>query len=259
MGWAASVIFALAAATTATAIPLQYVVDVSNKTDPWTKYFLESVGSGHAGLALRADYQQQLQAVKSAIDFKRVRAHGIFIDDLSVVLPAYNNTGLGFYFYNAFQIYDSWLAMGIRPIVELSFMPGLLASGNATWAHFNARIDPPKNWSDWSSLISAFASALIDRYGIDEVATWNFEVWNEPNCCGPNTIPPFWTGGLNGYLQLYNTTAVALKAVDKRLRVGGPASSATGWIDEILAFVKEGNVPLDFVSTHIYPTVSCKG
>lgn len=73
------------------------------------------------------------------------------------------------------------------------------------------------------------------------------EVWNEPNGA-------FWTGGYDGYVQLYNTTARALKSVSPLLRVGGPATMQSGWIPQFLASVKQYDLPLDFVATHEYPT-----
>jgi xylan 1,4-beta-xylosidase len=100
------------------------------------------------------------------------------------------NDGYLFSFFNIDRIFDFLLKIGMRPFVEIGFMPSLMASGTQTWSHYRANVTPPKKWSDWSDLIVAFMQHLIDRYGLDEVLTWNFEVWNEPNCCPHD----FWTG-----------------------------------------------------------------
>lgn len=70
------------------AAPLTYVVNPQNITAEWTHHFENCVGSGHAALALRADYQQQMRQARADIGFKQVRFHGLFVDDMSVVLPA---------------------------------------------------------------------------------------------------------------------------------------------------------------------------
>jgi len=95
-------------------------------------------------------------------------------------------------------------------------------------------------------LIADFARHLIDRYGAAEVRRWRFEVWNEPN------LPFFWSATQADYFELYRATVTALKGVDPALKVGGPSTSAIQWISEFLAFCGENNLPVDFVSTHIY-------
>jgi xylan 1,4-beta-xylosidase len=94
---------------------------------------------------------------------------------------------------------------------------------------------------------------LVDRYGIDEVASWYFEVWNEPNS-------DFWTGrpAQQTYFELYDHTARALKAVNQKIRVGGPATAQAAWVGDIIAHTTQNNVPLDFVSTHVYGNDSAK-
>ncbi len=96
-------------------------------------------------------------------------------------------------------------------------------------------------------MIAAFARHLIDRYGIDEVSQWYFEVWNEPNI-------DFWAGEPKQatYFELYDHTARALKSVNPRIRVGGPATAQAAWVSDMIAHATENHVPLDFVSTHVY-------
>ena len=91
------------------------------------------------------------------------------------------------------------------------------------------------------------ARHLIARYGIDEVAKWYFEVWNEPNIDFWNGIPRE-----KSYFALYEHTARALKAVSPRLQVGGPATAAAAWVPGFLGFAAANHLPVDFVSTHGY-------
>eukprot|EP01114_Cavostelium_apophysatum_P010264 TRINITY_DN2378_c0_g1_i1.p1 TRINITY_DN2378_c0_g1~~TRINITY_DN2378_c0_g1_i1.p1 ORF type:complete len:500 (-),score=102.80 TRINITY_DN2378_c0_g1_i1:57-1556(-) len=225
-----------------------YLVDTRNVTAAWTHVFEHCVGSGHAALALRADYQAQLTQTRLELGFEQVRFHGLFVDDMSVALSGGN--GVEFSFFNIDRIYDFFLSIGIKPLVEIGFMPNLLASGDTTWSHYDANVTPPKNWTQWTDLITAFATHLIERYGEEEVTSWNFEVWNEPNCC-PDF---FWTGGQKLYFYLFNVTSHALKAVNPNLKVGGPATAMSSWIPDFISFCDENNVPYDFISTHEYPT-----
>ncbi len=146
------------------------------------------------------------------------------------------------------QIYDGLLANGVKPFVEISFMPKLLAARldyHPFW--YKPIVSPPADYAKWNALIHAFAQHLVDRYGIDEVASWYLEVWNEPNI-------DFWTGrpAEQTYFELYDNTARSLKAVNQRIRVGGPATAQAAWVDDIIAHTTKEQVPLDFVSTHAY-------
>jgi xylan 1,4-beta-xylosidase len=210
-----------------------FQVKVDSPVGPWTHFWENCVGSGHAALALRADYQDQMRQARRDLGFQQVRFHGLFVDDMSVVL---NNNhgefallilicksvgpGLTYSFFNIDRIFDFFVGIGMKPLVEVGFMPSLLASGNKTWSHWDANVTPPKNWNDWYDLVSSFAAHLIERYGEEEILTWNFEVWNEPNCCPRD----FWTGSQLDYFYLFNVTSKALKSVNPKIRVGGPAT-----------------------------------
>jgi xylan 1,4-beta-xylosidase len=146
------------------------------------------------------------------------------------------------------QIYDGLLGEGVRPFVEIGFMPHTLAAREAIQAFwYKPNVSPPKDYDRWDLLIRAFAQHLVDRYGIDEVSQWYFEVWNEPNI-------DFWAGEPKQatYFELYDHTARDLKAVSPRLRVGGPSTSSAHWIPAFIEHVSKEHVPVDFVSTHGY-------
>src|SRR5262249_51579293 len=142
---------------------------------------------------------------------------------------------------------DFLRSIGMRPFVELSFMPTALASGTATIFSYRGNVTPPRDYREWAGLVRRLARHWADRYGLDEARQWYFEVWNEPN------LPAFWAGTREDYFELYRHTALALKGVDAALRVGGPAPAANAWVEEFLAFCTRHGLPADFVSTHHYP------
>ena len=155
--------------------------------------------------------------------------------------------GVAYQWFHVDQVLDALREVGLRPFVELNPMPAALASGTQTIFHYKMNVTPPVSWEAWGDLVEAFARHAIQRYGIEEVRQWYFEVWNEPNLSG------FWSGTREDYWKLYDASARALKRVDACLRVGGPASSKGSWIAEIIAHAVSENVPIDFVSTHLYP------
>lgn len=223
-------------------------VDTHAATTPFPHFWEEMFGSGHAVLALRGSYRADMRAVKKVTDFDYVRFHGILDDENGV----YKEDDCGhpvFNFAYVDQIYDGLLKLGVRPFVEISFMPKKLAF-NPDALHpfwYKPNVSPPKSWAKWDDLITHFAQHLVDRYGINEVSRWYFEVWNEPNIDFWNGIPR-----QKSYFELYEHTARDLKRVSPRLRVGGPATAAASWVPAFLSFASKNHVPVDFVSTHGY-------
>ncbi|MGH9906575.1 MAG: GH39 family glycosyl hydrolase, partial [Pyrinomonadaceae bacterium] len=197
-------------------------------------------------MALRADWQQQLKRCQEDLGFKYVRFHGVLSDDMGTLVR--ENNKLLYSFFNADQVFDFLLSIGMRPFVELSFMPKALASGKKTVFNYEANVTPPRDYKQWARLIDRLVSHWVERYGLKEVRQWFFEVWNEPN------LKAFWTGSQRDYFKLYRYTVEAIKKVDKKLRVGGPASAKSEWIEEFVDFCERNEVPADFISTHQYPT-----
>jgi xylan 1,4-beta-xylosidase len=223
-------------------------IDAHAPTTPFPHFWEEMFGSGRAILSLRESYRDDLRAVKQVADFRYVRFHAILHDEVGV----YNEDERGNPVYNfsyVDQIYDGLLKNGVRPVVEISFMPKKLAF-NPDALHpfwYKPNVSPPKSLERWDGLITHFAEHLVERYGIDEVSQWYFEVWNEPNIDFWNGIPR-----QKSYFALYAHTARDLKSVSPRLRVGGPATAAAAWISDFLKFVADNHTPIDFVSTHGY-------
>ena len=209
-------------------------------------FWEHTVGSDHASIALRADWQAQLRRCHDELGFRYVRFHGLLSDDVGTLIC--HKEKFLYSFFNADQIFDFLLSVGIRPFVCLSFMPKALASGDETVFNYRANVTPPRDYGRWSKLIGKLVSHWVGRYGASEVREWFFEVWNEPN------LKQFWTGTREDYFELFRYTVEAIKGVDSSLRVGGPVTAANEWIAEFLDFCEKNNLPADFVSTHHYPT-----
>ncbi len=224
-------------------------VNFAGPSAPLDRFFQRGIGSCHAYLTLREDYREHVRLAQREIGFGGVRFHGIFNDYVGVVHPGGEDPDGGprLNFQNVTKIYEFFVAQGMKPFVELGFMPARLASGSQTIFDYRANVTPPKDYAQWSRLVRRFTEHLVNHFGIEEVLTWHFEVWNEPDLIGA-----FWTGTQADYFQLYAESVRAVKSVDARLRVGGPATSKTMWVPDLLAYCKEHSLPLDFISTHHY-------
>jgi xylan 1,4-beta-xylosidase len=199
-----------------------------------------------AGNRVGHEFREALALAHDELGVDRVRAHAIFHDDVAVFrwvegqAPEYDYSGV-------LRIVDDLIAIGVRPVLELGFLPhDLAADDTMTTFTYRGYISLPKDWSVWAELNRGLAAALVDRYGIEEVSTWGFEVWNEPN------LKAFWTATKADYLRLYAEAARAIKSVDERLLVGGPSTAASEWVEDLCAFCAENGIPLDFVTTHTY-------
>ncbi len=240
--WLLLLISDLSCAQAATAREINVSLNgASSRRDHFVDF---SVGSDYPGTLLRADSLQQLKLVKDELGFGYLRFHGIFHD----VLGTYKEfNGVPEYHWEKIDsLYDHLLATGIKPFVELGFTPNAMRSSDQTifyWRGNTSHPDPDK----WKKLICAFVRHIEQRYGKNEVESWFFEVWNEPN------LDIFWENAdQNAYFRLYELTARTIKAIDPKLKVGGPSTAGAAWVPEFLQFVIASGAPLDFVTTHAY-------
>ena len=225
---------------------IEFICDLSLPGSRFPHCWEHTVGSCHAPLALRADWQAQLRRCHSELGFQYVRFHGLLSDDVGTFVRQQKRLICSF--FNADGIIDFLLSIGMRPFVELSFMPTALASGSKTVFHYRGNVTPPRDYQQWAKFIGQLIRHWVDRYGVREVRRWFFEVWNEPN------LKAFWTGSRQDYFKLYRYTVRAIKDVDADLKVGGPATARDEWIAEFVQFCDRHDLPADFVSTHHYPT-----
>jgi xylan 1,4-beta-xylosidase len=246
---------AILLANSLTSQPPTEVIQINThaSTRPFPHFWEQVFGSGRAILSLRDSYRRDLRAMQGATAIRYVRFHAILHDEAGV----YDEDAQGRPIYNwsyVDQIYDGLLERGLRPFVELSFMPSKLASSSTPHAFWYKPFpSPPKDYNRWEELIHSFAVHLVERYSLDEVSLWYFEVWNEPNI-------DFWTGQpkQSTYFELYDHAANAIKRVNAKLRVGGPGTAQAAWVGPMIEHCVKGNVPLDFVSTHVYSNDSAQ-
>jgi xylan 1,4-beta-xylosidase len=222
-------------------------IDAKATGRPFPHFWERMFGSGRAILALRDDYRRDLRAVREITGVQYIRFHHILGDEVGVYSEDASGTPVHNFNY-VDQIYDGLLDNGTRPFIELSFMPAALSVSQKPHAFWYRPLpNPPRSYDRWGELIYAFAQHLVQRYGLDEVSQWYFEVWNEPNI-------DFWTGEPKQatYWELYDAAAQAVKRVSPRLRVGGPATAQAAWVDAFIAHCASKNIPADFASTHVY-------
>lgn len=223
--------------------------DFNRSAGPRSQVYKECVGAGRASEGLRADWQQQLIYIQKELGFKYIRFHGLLNDDMHVYTEDKNGNTLYNWQY-VDKLYDFLLSVGIKPFVELGFMPPDLASGTKTVFWWKGNVTPPKSYEKWEALIKALVMHFEERYGKAEVEKWYFEVWNEPDLGG------FWAGTQQEYFKLYQCSVNAVKSVSKTYRVGGPGTARQPWIHPFLDYCAANNLPVDFVSTHSYNTKS---
>lgn len=235
------------------------------------------VGAGRAGEGLRSQWREQLKRAVEECGFRYIRFHGLLAEDMFVVSVKDDKIQYNWYYVD--EVYDYLHEIGIRPIVELGFMPPAFATGSETCFWWKGNVTPPKDYQLWKDLIFELTKHFVERYGLEEVKKWYFEVWNEPNLKG------FWSGTKSEYFELYRVSAQAVKEVHQDLKVGGPATSnfvpderfdgerediskhkthlvedldslewKGVWIEDFLEFCTKENLPVDFIATHPYPT-----
>ena len=218
--------------------------DLKLVNGPLNTMFKRCVGAGRANEGLRADWQRQLTIAHHECGFEYIRMHGLFCDDMGVYRDYNGRPEYNWQYVD--ELFDFLHGIGMKPFVELGFMPNALASGSKTIFWWKGNVTPPRDLEKWADFIRAFVRHIQERYGDDEVRTWYFEVWNEPNLDG------FWAGTQQQYFDLYSATARAIKNVSPNYRVGGPATAGCGWIKEFIHFCDTNQAPADFISTHTY-------
>ena len=217
------------------------------------KYYNKCITFGRAAEGLRADFQEQLKELQSEIGFEYIRFHGLFHDDMAVYDEDKNGNSVLWFGYID-KLFDFLLSVNIKPFVELGFMPEKIATVKNTVFWWQANGCPPTDYDKWHYLVNETVKHLTERYGINEVKTWYFEVWNEPN------LGSFFRGTQEEYFKLYEVSVDAVKSVCNDYRVGGPSTSGAafreglGYLKAFIDFCDSKKLPVDFFSAHPYPT-----
>ena len=241
---ALSLLLAVAASAAAAADLRHIPVDLGGASAPRDRFADLSVGSDYPGTLIRDDSLAQLKIAKDELGFRYIRFHAIFHDVLGTYKevdgqPVYDWTKLDY-------LYDRLLKIGVKPFVELGFTPLAMRSSDLSifyWKGNTSHPDPKK----WAGLVDAFVRHVQQRYGKEEVRSWFFEVWNEPNLDG------FWEkADQKVYFELFDITSRTIKNIDPALKVGGPSTAGAAWVPEFLAHTKASGAVVDFVTTHTY-------
>lgn len=198
---------------------------------------------------VRRDVQEQLAQAKAEIGIQRVRAVGMFDEEVRVLGPSPKTRSMRptTNWQIVDYVIDSLLEIGLDPVITPTFMPPSLAAGNTTVFTTRANICLPRDWREWQSLIVALAQHLVSRYGRQRVRQWQFEIWNEPNL-----RDVFFVGDQDDFFRLWHNTFQALRQVDSSLQLGGPSTARGEWLTDFLFWTKRNDCSPDFLISHIY-------
>jgi xylan 1,4-beta-xylosidase len=257
--------------------PVRVDADARAAAEPLHHHWSLVVGAGRAAEGLRANWQEHLRTAAGECGFRYVSFHGLFHDDMFVYRAGDDGPVYNFQYVD--EVFDRLLEADVRPFVEFGFSPGDLAREKSTVFWWGGHGSPPTDLDAWAELVTVTVEHWRARYGAEEVRSWYFQVWNEPN------LDVFFRGTRSEYYALYAATAKALKLLDPGLRVGGPSTSnfvpdarydgetedpaaytrLTGgedvdalewrpvWIEHFLDHCAREGFPVDFVSCHPYP------
>jgi len=202
----------------------------------------------------RADVLNQLRMARDEIGVRYVRAAAMYSPELCVWdydIVDWRECGEKSRRVN-WQLVDialeGLLALGLKPIYTTCFTPLGMTDDTVSccWPDNNP-VGMPRDLTQWQDFVAGGIRHHIERFGIEEVRSWYFECWNEPNLS-----PCFFGGTKEDFFQLWSATWRAVKSVDPALRLGGPSTARSEWISDFLDFTAEAGTPPDYLIAHIY-------
>ncbi len=202
----------------------------------------------------RADTLRHLALARDELGVRHVRAVAMYSPELCVwdySLADWRKPNTEKSKQANWQVVDvaieELLALGLKPIYTTCFTPvGMSDDKTVCWPDRNST-GMPRDLGQWQEFVSGGLRHHIARYGIDEVLSWYFECWNEPNLKGC-----FFGGDKEDFFRLWSTTWKAVKSVDPRLRFGGPSTARGEWMPDFLDFTANDGTPPDYLITHVY-------
>ncbi len=228
----------------------EIIVDITAPIQKYDKYYKLTTCTGRAHDILKARFREHFELVQEVFHFESIRFHGIFNDEIGIITTKKEELFYNFFFID--EIFDYLLSKNCKPYIEIGFMPSQIKTNDNSIFFYKGNVSPPKSESDWISLIKAFMSHIIKRYGKKEVLTWYFEIWNEAD------LKDFWSGTIEEYFNFYKYTVETIKSFDYNLMVGGPSGSSESlnndFVLHFLDYCKKHHLPIDFFTFHPYPT-----
>lgn len=239
-----------------------FEVETDNVLGQNTQFWKASGTDLLYGLAEEPSGQALLNRMEETQSCVFLRNHGTLSArhslgmDLGIEVYSEDDKGNPIYdFSRVNRIYREFVKRGLKPIVECDYIPKELLHGAGTIGNdegLSIRNAGPKDWGKWRALLVAFVKNLVDEFGADEVRTWYFEVWNEPDGWNAAQIDVFF--------KMYDVFVDAVTSVDQELKVGGPAVYSMSFLEKFLDHVVYGTngvtglqgTRIDFISYHIY-------
>lgn len=232
-----------------------YTANALAKGTPLRHTWRSFTSVGNIKDVLLTDVREMLAELQRDVGFRYIKFHGILSDDMHVCFRE-SSGALRFSFVYVDKALDVLREMRLKPLIQLSFMPAALAEDPEHTIFASRMINsPPWRMEEWCALVEALVRHLIGRYGAQEVESWPFTVWNEPDT--PENMFGFPSEEM--FYAFYDATVETLRAVDPRLRVGTPStyfdSGDSGtWIRRFTAHCHQRGTMPDFVLFHYYGT-----
>ena len=229
--------------------PVDCAASGKTLTHKWRSF----IGVGRAKDLLQAEVQDMLRQLQRDVGFRYLRFHGIFSDDM-LVCRRNSDGSLQFSFTLIDKMLDFILSVGLKPLIQFSFMPAdIAAAPEKTVFSSPFVVSPPKRMEDWNTLIALFLSHIRSRYGKEEIRSWLYSVWNEPD----TSIQMFGFEDAAQFYSLYQNTFRTLKSFDGELIFGSPSLYPTTgyeveWLRRFVAFAKENGCAPQFMDIHYY-------
>jgi len=234
------------------AIVDEFVEVDANKYKPFENNVNKIITFGRAYEGLMADVQNQLTEIQKTFNYEYIRFTGIFNEDMHVYFEDENGNSIYNWNYTD-KLIDFLVSIKLKPFINLGYMPEKMASDNKYIFKWKGNISYPKDIEKWNKFITNFASHLVDRYGIEEVESWYFEIWNNPD------VDIFWAGSKQKYFEFFRNTLNSIKNVSKSIKVGGPSGNSVYkkeyynlWIRDLYNYLSSNKYNLDFFSAHFY-------
>lgn len=231
-------------------------LSVSAPTKHLTHNFKTFISVGRAKELLNSDIRNMLKDIQTQIGYKYIKFHGILSDDMMVVSRAGGK--LAFHYTLVDQVLDFLLSIGLKPLIQFSFMPRELASDSSKTVCYSPFItSPPREMYEWDLLIGDFTKHILERYGSTEVTTWLFTVWNEPM----TSKSMFGFGDDALFFRFYKHTFHSVKKVCKDICFGSPSLlymenlGNDSWIRAFTAYARKNDCLPEFVNVHYYADV----